>query len=179
MSPSRLWNVATGTEIATLRGHKSDNVCSAFSHDGRVAATVTVEGVARLWDGATGELRRVLGEEAGGLTAYDVSPEQFEQELGCAFSPDDRLIATASLHGVVRIWNAENGSQFVIIPGDGSLVRHVAFSPDGSRFLTASQDGTARLWDIDGVLTTSLQHDVPPSFAVFSPDGTAPRDRRR
>ena len=96
---------------------RATTYCGAFSHDGRLAATVSVEGTARLWDGATGELRRVLGEEAGGLNANDVSPEPFEQEMSCAFSPDDRLLATASLHGVVRIWDTEDGSQFAIIPG--------------------------------------------------------------
>ncbi len=38
--------------------------------------------------------------------------------------------------------------------------------------LTASHDGTARLWDVDGVLTTTLSHQYPPTFAAFSPDGT-------
>ena len=41
----------------------------------------------------------------------------------------------------------------------------------GNLLLTASHDGTARLWDIDGVLTTTLRHQHPPTFAAFSPDG--------
>ena len=89
-----------------------------------------------------------------------------------AFSPDDRLFATASMHGMVRIWDVESGSLFAVIRGHSGMVEHVEFSPDGSRLLTASHDGTARLWDIDGVLTTTLRHRHPPTFAVFSPDGT-------
>ena len=59
-----------------------------------------------------------------------------------------------------------------MIRGHTGLVEHVEFSPDGSRLLTASHDGTARLWDIDGVLTTTLRHQYPPTFAAFSRDGT-------
>ena len=90
--------------------------------------------------------------------------------MNSAFSPDDRLLATASMDGAVRIWDVESASLFAIIRGHGGLVEHVEFSPAGNSLLTASHDGTARLWDIDGVLTTTLRHQHPPTFAVFSPD---------
>ena len=57
---SRLCDVSKGTEIAVFRGHKSDVVGGMFSHDGHFAATVSVEGTARLWDGETGEFRHYL-----------------------------------------------------------------------------------------------------------------------
>jgi WD40 repeat protein/class 3 adenylate cyclase len=167
---SYIWDVSNGREIAALRGHKSETHSGTFSHDGRIAATVSIEGTARLWDAATGELRRVLGEETG-VTFGDVGVPFRHQDINGAFSPDDRLFATASMYGVVRIWDVESGSLFGALRGHSGLVEHVEFSPDGSRLLTASHDGTARLWDIDGVLTTTLRHRRPPTFASFSPDG--------
>jgi len=167
---SYLWDVSSSREIAALRGHKSETHSGTFSHDGRLAATVSVEGAARLWDAATGELRRVLGEETG-VTSGDVGVPWRHQDINSAFSPDDRLLATASMHGAVRIWDVERGSPVAIIRGHGGLVEHVEFSPDGRRLLTASHDGTARLWDIDGVLITTLRHRRSPTFAAFSPDG--------
>ena len=62
---SGLWDLSSGAEIAVLRGHESETHGGTFSHDGRLAATVSIEGTARLWDGVTGELRSVLGEESG------------------------------------------------------------------------------------------------------------------
>src|SRR5262249_40623928 len=62
-------------------------------------------------------------------------------------------------------------SQVSVLRGHEALVEHIAFSPDGRRLLSASHDGTARLWDVDGVLTTTLPHAHPPTFAAFSPDG--------
>ena len=69
---SGLWDLSSGVEIAVLRGHESETHGGTFSHDGRLAATVSIEGTARLWDGVTGELRSVLGEESG-LESTDVA----------------------------------------------------------------------------------------------------------
>jgi WD40 repeat protein/class 3 adenylate cyclase len=169
---SRLWDVPSGTLIASLRDHTSDTHGGTFSHDGRYIATVSLDGTARLWDGIFGNVRRALGQETGGLKLSAIQAADRDQEMNCAFSPDDRLLATASMQNVVRVWDVESGTEFAAIPGHRGLVEHVAFSPDGSRLLTASHDGTARLWDVDGVLTTTLRHQYPPTFAVFSPNGT-------
>ena len=66
---SALWNVSKGTQIAKLEGHKSDTQLQGvtFSHDGRRIATVSLDGSARLWDGESGRLLDVLGQESPGL----------------------------------------------------------------------------------------------------------------
>ena len=155
-----------------LGGHRSDTHGGTFSHDGRLVATVSVDGTARLWDGITGRFVSSLGEESGGLKLIDAKVELADQEINAAFSPDDQFLATVSMDGGVHIWDVKSGSQFAVIRSHKGLVEHVAFSPIGHLLLTASHDGTARLWDIDGVLTTTLRHQRPPTFAAFSPDGT-------
>src|SRR5205823_678052 len=114
----------------------------------------------------------LLGDEAGGLKLSDAGVELPDQEVNAAFSPDDQFLATVSMNDIVHIWNVKSGSQFAIIRGHNGLIEHVAFSPSGDLLLTASHDGTARLWDVDGVMTTTLRHQYPPTFAAFSPDGT-------
>ena len=169
---SSLWDVSSGTEIAQFGGHRSDTHGGTFSHDGRLAATVSVDGTARLWDGITGRFVSSLGEESDGLKLIDAKVNLPDQEINAAFSPDDQFLATVSLGGGVHIWDIKSGSQFAVIRSHKGLVERVAFSPIGHLLLTASHDGTARLWDIDGVLTTTLRHQIPPTFAAFSPDGT-------
>ncbi len=169
---SLLWDVSSGTKIASLGGHKSDSRSGAFSHDGQLIATVSIDGTARLWDGVTGRLISTLGEESRGLVPSDAGIEVRDQEINAAFSRDDQFLATVSMDGVVHIWDVKGGSQFAVIRGHTGLVEHVAFSPTGNLLLTASHDGTARLWDLDGILTTLLPHQKPPTFAAFSPDGT-------
>ena len=98
-------------------------------------------------------------------------PYDPDQEMNSAFSPDDRLLATASIDGPTRIWDVDRASLFATITGHRGLVEHLEFSPvDSNTLVTASHDGTARLWDVDGILTTDLLHEHPPTFAVFSPD---------
>jgi WD40 repeat protein/class 3 adenylate cyclase len=168
---SRLWDVVNGREIALLGGHRSDINSGTFSHNGQIIATVSLDGTARLWDGVTGQLRAVLGDETPGFTIDNFNMITWEQHAKSGFSSNDQLLATASVDGSVRIWDVERASLLTTINSHRDLVEHVEFSPTDNSLLTASRDGTARLWDVDGILTTALPHKYAPTFAVFSPDG--------
>ncbi|WP_192356027.1 adenylate/guanylate cyclase domain-containing protein [Mesorhizobium mediterraneum] len=168
-----LWDVGNGTEIARLTGHKSDTQPQGviFSHDGRRIATASLDGSARIWDGKSGILLDVLGQETPNLKLVDIGPYNPDREMNSAFSPDDRLLATASIDGPIRIWDVGRASLFTTITGHDDLIEHLEFNPvDSNTLVTASHDGTARLWDVNGILTTDLLHAYPPTFAVFSPD---------
>jgi hypothetical protein len=118
----------------TLTGH-TDGVCGvAFSPDGRLLATASFDGTARVWDPATGGHLRTLTGHDGGV-------------WGVAFSPDGRLLATASRDGTARVWDPATGGHLRTLTGHTGTVWAVAFSPDGQLLATASSDKTARLWD--------------------------------
>ena len=51
--PIRLWEVATGENIATFHGHTTDVQCIAFSPDGTLMATGGHDGIILLWDVGT------------------------------------------------------------------------------------------------------------------------------
>ena len=69
------------------------------------------------------------------------------QVYGVAFSPDGRLLATASSDKTARLWDPATGEHLRTLTGHTDWVRGVAFSPDGRLLATASDDNTARLWD--------------------------------
>jgi WD40 repeat protein len=87
-----------------------------------------------------------------------------------SFSPDGRLILTASDDGSARIWRAD-GVPVHTLEQRGPLTA-ASFSPDGSRVLTAGVDRTARIWRVaSGAPIVTLRHRGAVTSASFSADG--------
>ena len=86
----RIWDVATQKESAPLMEHTDDVISLAFSPDGQWLATGSVDGVARIWEVATGqEVTRI---------------QHRGQVQTVAFSPDGHWLVTASGH-VAKVWD--------------------------------------------------------------------------
>lgn len=129
------WHAGPRPVERTL-AHRASVRAVAFSPDGRLLVAACDDGLAQLWDVATGaRLAAPLGGHDGGIRTV-------------AFSPDGRLAATAGEDGTIRIWDAVTGA---FVGGaaryDGSA-RAVRFSPDGARLAVAGADGAVRLIDV-------------------------------
>jgi WD40 repeat protein len=156
-----IWDAASGSVIATLKGHEGPVLSAAFSPDGTRVVTASRDNTARLWDTASGrELIALKGHKGPVVSA--------------AFSPDGTRVVTASNDGTARLWDRITGGELATLDGHEGPLVSAAFSPDGTRIVTASDDGTVRSWDAaSGRATAILKgHEGSVRSAAFSPDGT-------
>ncbi|KAN0087267.1 Quinonprotein alcohol dehydrogenase-like superfamily [Elaphomyces granulatus] len=140
--------------------HSSFVTVVAFSLDGRLLASVSLDNKIRLWDTATGTERRALEGHSKLVEAV-------------VFSPDGRLLASGSSDRTIRLWDTATGAERSALEGHSDRVKAVVFSPDGRLLASGSCDRTIRLWDTaTGAEQRVLKGYLDMILAVaFSPDG--------
>jgi WD40 repeat protein len=130
--------------------------------DGSVndAAAVNGRGVVKVWDIGTESLIAVLHGHRGWINAV-------------TYSPDGKLLATASCDQTAVIWNAETLKPVRTLQGHQDSVKEVVFSPSGHRLATVGGDGKLIVSDVASgkECCSTMAHKGGVWDAQFSPDG--------
>ncbi|WP_416211311.1 WD40 repeat domain-containing protein, partial [Frankia sp. Cas3] len=125
----RLWDVASGRQLAELTGHTDEVSAVGFSPDGTRLASAGFDGTVRLWDVASGRQLAELTGHTGGVQAV-------------GFSPDGTRLASAGSDGTVRLWDAASGNPTATLIG--FVGGWAAVAPNGSYKLVG--DPTKAIW---------------------------------
>jgi WD40 repeat protein len=166
---ARIWDVTSGRSLRKFTDPANCVDTAAFSPNAKlvVAASnfcfaqfTSVPGTTRIWDVASGHISRTLRGHT-------------DRILSAAFSPDGKLVVTASFDGTARVWDMASGRSRHALVGHTGPVEDAAFSSDGKLVVTASDDKTARIWDAatGRSLRTLRGHTRPVKSAAFSRDG--------
>lgn len=89
------------------------------------------------------------------------------------FSPDARIIASASFDKSIKLWDGLTGKYLTSLRGHVQAVYQVAWAADSRMLVSGSADSTLKVWNIkSGKLQGDLPGHADEVFAVdWSPDG--------
>ncbi len=144
----RIWNAENRTLQDVFTSHAQPVTSLAFSTDGALLASGSVDSTVIIWDVATGEIHGTI--------------EMGDAIFSLAFSPTNNLIAIGDNDGVVTLYDISGSPDEWSVMGaplSGHQDRVVSldFSGDGNILASGSRDRTARLWDV----TTFSQRGEP------------------
>jgi WD40 repeat protein len=117
-------------------GKHADVVLSvAFSKDGRRLASLSADGIVKVWDTTTAkETATWKSHDAGGRAV--------------AFHPEGLLLASAGENGTAKLWDLSGSAETITLKRHEKSVTGVAFSPDGKRLAAVGGDRTVTVWEL-------------------------------
>ena len=127
----RLWNVITGKELLTLRGHSNWVNSVAWSGDSQTLASGSDDNTVKLWNVQTGDCVRTLEGHGNSV-------------LSVAWNGD--TLASGSHDNTVKLWNVQSGECVRTLEGHSDSVRSVAWN--GDTLASGSHDKTVKLWNV-------------------------------
>ena len=197
-----IWDFNTGEIIKTFVGHSSSVKDCAFSPNGDLLVTVSVDNTLKIWDVKSNSNQKNFEDHSHEMSVPSV-----------IISPDGLKILSAGFYGDLKLWDAKTfnllrkferdkgihhqcnfspdgkriiscGKRFKILDtltgtevkifSESSVVGGCAFTPDGKYIITFSLDGIIRYWDplTFSELKTIQTNNKKIRYLAISPDSS-------
>lgn len=160
----RVYSMSDFSELlfSPLLHHKYHAVHCAFSANGELLVTCSVDGTTALID-----------MRSGGRLAELTNPSGKDVRI-CRISPSASVVATGSIDGVLCIWERASYTLIRSVQAHDESLNACTFSPDGSWLVTGSSRGDLALWDAQYGSSKALAsvldcHDLGVTDCQFSP----------
>ncbi len=159
-----VWNTETGKAVPSSKTHGGLIRELMFSHDNNTLTSVSIGMLLRAAESATN--RELFTKEFKGNKKGATS---------ITFSPDQLILAGASIRNRIHIWDIATGRQTRLIKTKHrDAIGELAFSPDQTLLASGSHDNTIRVWDLSSGKEQCILrgHSEEVESLAFSPDGT-------
>jgi len=152
--PIQLWDVTSGRELRSWKGHNGYILCHIFSADGKTLITGGADKAIRFWEVATGKQNQEI-----------IVPNLVGKIV---MSADGTLLASLGLReekngaltiqypeSLIRVWDVASGKELRQLrnPPSQKFTEHelrtytLTFAPDGKTLISVANDGVLRFWD--------------------------------
>jgi Tol biopolymer transport system component len=154
----KIWDIATGKEKITFKGHEEIVYAVAFAPDGKTLASGSEDGTIRLWDLSTNKEKFCL--------------RGHKEVRSVAYSRDGKTLASGDVDGSIKLWNLATGKEKLTLVGHEVCADSLAFSPDGHLLASGSTDKTIKTWDLTTgkIRSTFASNGNMIDAVAFSPD---------
>jgi WD40 repeat protein/serine/threonine protein kinase/tetratricopeptide (TPR) repeat protein len=163
-STVRIWDASTGTQLQIFRDHSGTVHWCSWSPDGRRLATSGSDHTIRVRDVPVSHANSSVHSDS----SVRALPPHAHQIRTVSFSPNGKYIASSSLDGQIKIWEADTLKLLYTFQSYGSPT--VAWSPDSTRLAatTGGKDNTIRVWDLTHAQPIRVLHAPRRTFNFMS-----------
>ena len=168
------WNAAI-SEIKSL-AQSSDgflNLDGPKALKSSIKAAVKMQGLWGVNANTRTEIELALLNTVHNVAAPNTLGGHANSVNGVSFSPDGKMLASASNDKTVKLWDTSTGKEIKTLTGHANSVNGVSFSPYGKMLASASADNTVKLWDTSTgkLIKTLTGHASSVNRISFSPNG--------
>ncbi len=123
-----MWNVESGRDLRTLKGHEDYVNAVALKGDGRFAVSASADKTLKVWNVESGrELHSLKGHK--------------DSVTGVALSGGGRLAVSTSLDGTLRVWDVQSARELMRFTATGEEFRCCACSIHADTIVAVNRNG--------------------------------------